>query len=60
MVKDAITVITQVVGCDESVEAFQRVDNVSVPVDLVVGGSRSTKENILVTLMNLVKSDETK
>lgn len=58
--KDATIIITQVIGCDESVEVFHRVNNVSVLVDLVVGGSRNTRENIPIILLNLIKSDETR
>ncbi|RRT42106.1 hypothetical protein B296_00018843 [Ensete ventricosum] len=45
VVEDAMTVITQVAGCDKSMEVFQRVDDISVPVDLMVGGSGRAREN---------------
>ncbi|THU55341.1 hypothetical protein C4D60_Mb11t05550 [Musa balbisiana] len=56
LVEDATAVIAQVAGCDESVEAFRRVDGVSVLVDLVVGGSGRARENAAAALLNLVNS----
>ncbi|CAL9160259.1 unnamed protein product, partial [Musa hybrid cultivar] len=53
-------VIAQVAGCGESVEAFRRVDDVSILVDLVVGRSRRVRENAAAALLNLVKSDRDK
>ncbi|RZS13880.1 hypothetical protein BHM03_00045518, partial [Ensete ventricosum] len=50
VVEDAMVMITQVARCDESMEAFWRVDDVSCLVDMVVGG----------VLLNLVKSNEDK
>lgn len=35
-----MAVIAQVVGCNESVEVFRRMDVVSILMDLVVGGVR--------------------
>ncbi|RWW11852.1 hypothetical protein BHE74_00049173 [Ensete ventricosum] len=60
VVKDPMTVIAQVVRCDESIEAFRSVDNISVLVELVVGGSGRTRENVTAALLNLVKSDRDK
>ncbi|URE43860.1 hypothetical protein MUK42_13926 [Musa troglodytarum] len=56
VVEDVTAVIAQVARCDESVEAFPRVDNVIILVDLVVGGSGRVRENVAATLLNLVKS----
>ncbi|CAL9767715.1 unnamed protein product, partial [Musa acuminata subsp. burmannicoides] len=52
-----MVVIAWVTGCDESMESFRRVDDISVLVDLMVGGSGRARENIAATLLNLVKSD---
>lgn len=60
VVEDAMVVIAWVTGCDDSIKSFRRVDNISVLVDLVVGGSRRARENVAVTLLNLVKSDGNK
>lgn len=57
VVEDVTTVITQAVGYDEHVEAFQRVDDVNILVDLVVGRSRRARKNTVVVLPNLVKSN---
>ncbi|URD99782.1 U-box domain-containing protein [Musa troglodytarum] len=43
-----------------SMEALQRVDDVSVLVDLVVEESRRARENITTMLLNIVKSDKDK
>lgn len=56
VVEDATTVIDQVARHDENVEAFRRVDNVSILVDLVVGVSGRARENATAMLLNLVKS----
>lgn len=52
--------ITQVVGCNESVEVFRRVDRVSILINMVIGGSKRTRENNLAVLLNLIKSDRDK
>ncbi|CAL9753632.1 unnamed protein product [Musa acuminata subsp. burmannicoides] len=52
-----MTITTQAAGCDESIEVFRRVDGVSILVDLVVGRSKRARENIVVALLNLVKSN---
>ncbi|CAL9176282.1 unnamed protein product [Musa hybrid cultivar] len=49
--------IAQVVGCNESAKAFQRVDHINVLVDLVVGESRRVRENATIALPNLVKNN---
>ncbi|CAL9044585.1 unnamed protein product [Musa banksii] len=49
--------IAQVVGCNESAKAFQRVDYINVLVDLVVGESRRVRENATIALPNLVKNN---
>ncbi|THU63685.1 hypothetical protein C4D60_Mb01t18430 [Musa balbisiana] len=48
--------IARVLGCNKQVEAFQRVHDVNVIEDLIVGGSRRARENVVVVLLNLVKS----
>ncbi|CAL9138633.1 unnamed protein product, partial [Musa acuminata var. zebrina] len=55
-----MVVIAWVTGCDESMESFRMVDDISVLMDLVVGGSGRARENVTATLPNLVKSDEDK
>lgn len=36
------------------------MDDISVLMDLVVGGSKRARENVIASLLNLVKSDEDK
>lgn len=36
------------------------MDDISVLVDLVVGGSKRARENVIASLLNLIKSDEDK
>lgn len=48
------------VGYDESVHVFRRVDNVNVIVDLVVKRSGRVRGNTIVMLLNIVKSDKDK
>ncbi|CAL9202493.1 unnamed protein product, partial [Musa hybrid cultivar] len=52
-----MVVIAWVTGCDESIELFRMVDDISVLEDPVVGGSKRARENVAATLLNLVKSD---
>ncbi|THU54552.1 hypothetical protein C4D60_Mb10t26300 [Musa balbisiana] len=54
VVEDATAMIDQVARCDENVEAFRRVDNVSIPVDLVVGVSRRARVDNVNILVDLV------
>ncbi|URE04006.1 hypothetical protein MUK42_19388, partial [Musa troglodytarum] len=39
---------------------FRRVDDVSILVVLVVGGSRRARKNTVIALLNLTKSDRDK
>jgi hypothetical protein len=57
VVGDATAVVTQVVGCAESLEAFRWVSGVRILLDLVVAGGAATmraRENAAAALLNLV------
>ncbi|URD88430.1 hypothetical protein MUK42_27028 [Musa troglodytarum] len=41
-------------------EVLRRVDDVSILMDLVIGGSERVRKNIIVALLNMVKSDRDK
>ncbi|CAL9125027.1 unnamed protein product [Musa acuminata var. zebrina] len=58
LVGDMMTMITQVVGCDESMKAFRRVDGINILEDLVVGRSGRARQNATTMLSNLVKSNK--
>lgn len=55
-----MVVIARVVGCDKSMEVFQRVNDVNFMVHLEVMVSKKVRKKVVTMLLNLVKVAETK